>query len=406
MHTVETNIQDNGYRSGFAKRATNSFKVSLEVPTDLKAYEVQQAIALGLPDLSPQERDLLQFYSAFLNLTYVGDGKTSVWPSNRLACTLLGISVPTLRRYKASLEHRGYITRRYDRKNRPLKQGAIDLAPLLCQVRGLLKDIQGKFNAQQSYYHSLEEESSMEYSESAHPLTIERHKHINSINSSSVPIAPGKKTKDRKSNSSVDPILSILAVRELIGKSEALSSHFADVDWSDINASQIWELLDQSVRELFASSARCVQAWDRAKNSFGNQAIELLVVSLEDPKVKDGAKFLVFMAFKWRGELNLKPNLKRLLEIRKKSAQSQEKINLAAELRRRAPIFKNGSLSDDALISWFRKSVVDEGPDLIIIWVENEFVRSRILVDYLSIIQNGCLKEISVNVGSSGKEAQ
>ncbi|MBL4907151.1 MAG: hypothetical protein JKX94_06835 [Sneathiella sp.] len=138
MFTVETNIHDKGYRSGFAKRTTNDAKIPLDLPKELKAYEVQQAIALGFPDLSPQERDLLQYYSAYLNLTDLNEGKTSVWPSSRLTCQLLGISGATLRRYKASLEHKGFIQRCYDRRNRPLEKGAIDLAPVLSQVKDLL----------------------------------------------------------------------------------------------------------------------------------------------------------------------------------------------------------------------------------------------------------------------------
>lgn len=145
MFTVETNIHDKGYRPGFAKRISQGHKIVREVPKELKAYEVQQAIALGLSDLPPQERDLLQYYSAYINLADLNKRKTSVWPSSRLTCQLLGISGATLRRYKASLEHKGFIQRCYDRRNRPLEQGAIDLAPLLSQVKGLLRHVQNQF---------------------------------------------------------------------------------------------------------------------------------------------------------------------------------------------------------------------------------------------------------------------
>lgn len=128
------------------------------------------------------------------------------------------------------------------------------------------------------------------------------------------------------------------------------------------------------------------------------------MVSLDDPKIKDGAKFLCFMAFKWRGRLCLKPNLERLWEIRKKRMESQRIIVLAADLRRRTPVLNNGLLSDDTLVSWFRQSVVDEGMELITIWVENEFVRSRILADYLPVMQVGSLKEIRVCIGLNEQE--
>ncbi|MEP3244605.1 MAG: hypothetical protein ABJN40_16965 [Sneathiella sp.] len=128
-------------RPGFAKRAAIPTPIkkplSIKDPKDLSGYEIQKAIALGLPDLTAQERDLLQFYAAFLNIIAVKEGKASVWPSNRVTCQLLGISEASLRRYKAALEYKGYIFRRYDQRNRPLERGAIDLVPFLCQVEGL-----------------------------------------------------------------------------------------------------------------------------------------------------------------------------------------------------------------------------------------------------------------------------
>ncbi|MBL4740232.1 MAG: hypothetical protein JKY12_04515, partial [Sneathiella sp.] len=235
-----------------------------------------------------------------------------------------------------------------------------------------------------------------------YPLTLEHHKHFNTINSSSVPIACGEKERVGQDNNCVDPALNVRATRELIEKSETLISLFTHVDWSALDAFQIWELLDQSVKEIFSCATKWAQAWDRAKNRFGCQAIELLVVSLEDPKIKDGANCLRFIAFKWQGEINL--NFKRLGELRQTRELNQEKVTLATELRQRMPILKNGSLLDDAINSWFCKSVVNDGPDLITICVENEFVRCRITADYLSIIQNGCPKEIRVNVVSTGKE--
>ena len=71
------------YRPGFAKRGSILTLLQKPFPLEqfeqLTGYQIQQAIALGLPDLSAQERDLLQFYTAFLNIASVKSGKTSVW---------------------------------------------------------------------------------------------------------------------------------------------------------------------------------------------------------------------------------------------------------------------------------------------------------------------------------------
>ncbi|MEP4193339.1 MAG: hypothetical protein ABJN51_19765, partial [Sneathiella sp.] len=90
-------------RPGFAKRAVTQTPIIKPLPREgpkgLSGYEIQKAIAWGLPELSAQERDLLQFYVAFLNMAAVKEGKASVWPSNRVTCQLLGISEASLRRY-------------------------------------------------------------------------------------------------------------------------------------------------------------------------------------------------------------------------------------------------------------------------------------------------------------------
>lgn len=405
MHSVETINHDDGCRPGFAKRTLDPTTCSPSIAINLTAYEVQQAIALGLSHLTAQERDLLQFYTAFLNLTHLKDGKTSVWPSSRLACKLLGISAATLRRYKASLEHKGYLLRRYDSRNRPLEQGAIDLAPLLTQVKGLLKNIQKQYEAQKAYYHSLSEESdegSSVQEVSAYPLTREHHKHINSINSFFVPKTRDKRQEEGQSDNCVDQVLNVSAIRELIEMSEVLTAHFADFKWAGVNALKIWDRLNTCVLEIFPNGSRCVQPWGRAKKRFGIQALELLVVSLEDPKFKDGAKFLGFMAFSWKGDLNLKPNLRRVIDIQKKFSENQGRILLAKELRRKSSAFTSKLLSDEALLSWFRNVRVDEEQEVITIWVENEFVKSRVKADYLPIIQIGCTKEIKVSISCDG----
>ena len=71
-----------GYRKGFAKRLESGFTSSHSNHNDrlkeISGYQIQKAIALGLPELSARERDLLQYYAAFLNISALQKGKTSV----------------------------------------------------------------------------------------------------------------------------------------------------------------------------------------------------------------------------------------------------------------------------------------------------------------------------------------
>jgi hypothetical protein len=103
---------------------------------------VDKALALGTGELlTPGERCLMAALLAHLDISATSDGQTSVWPGAARLTRLLGIGESTLRRLKSALEEKGFLLRRYDRRNRPLADDAIDLKPFLLRVPALLASI-------------------------------------------------------------------------------------------------------------------------------------------------------------------------------------------------------------------------------------------------------------------------
>lgn len=130
--------------SGIAKRA-DSYDATVAAcrgarpDAGLNRLMVDKALALGTAELlTAPERCLMMALLAHLDIAATAGGATAVWPGAGRLCALLGIGQSTLRRLKSSLEEKGFILRRYDRRNRPLRDGAIDLKPFLLKVPEIL----------------------------------------------------------------------------------------------------------------------------------------------------------------------------------------------------------------------------------------------------------------------------
>lgn len=396
------------YRPGFAKRASIQTLLQKPLPLDqfeqLTGYQIQQAIALGLPDLSAQERDLLQFYTAFLNIASVKSGKTSVWPSNRITCQLLGISEASLRRYKASLENGGYLIRHYDRRNRPLEKGAIDLAPLLQQVSSLLASVEATFTDQRRYYDEQrqnERETGYQNEDQigpsiidAHPLTLERQKQDNSNFSLTVPKIDCSKGKGE----TISDVALPSEIAGMIALSPKLSAHICLERLDESSVTDVWLQVDKAVVALFADYNTATHTWQRAKQRYGWHAIELLVVCLEDSSVKDGGRFLSYMAHQWRGDMNLKPNLKRIAARQKGKEADGLKNDKLALLQEQMPLLVKAGLSDGAILSWFCDARMTETGSEITVLLPSRFIASRVRADYLGSLQKACSKSVHIDL--------
>ncbi|MEO1043481.1 MAG: hypothetical protein AAFX52_14465 [Pseudomonadota bacterium] len=146
------------------------------LPDNLNRLMVDKALALGTAELlTPQERCLMAALLAHLDISKTATDDTAVWPSAERLCRLLAIAPSSLRRLKSSLEEKGFLLRRYDRRNRPLKDGAIDLKPFLLRVSGICHDLghteQTLRDDRQSRAH---ERNDQRADVIAHPLTTKR----------------------------------------------------------------------------------------------------------------------------------------------------------------------------------------------------------------------------------------
>jgi hypothetical protein len=103
--------------------------------------DLDRLIVWAAQDVSLQARLLLCFYATHLSIGGIEQGMTAVYPGQARSCAFLGVSPASLKRYKRELEDAGYILRRYDNRNRPLQDGAIDLRPLLTRKEELMAKI-------------------------------------------------------------------------------------------------------------------------------------------------------------------------------------------------------------------------------------------------------------------------
>ena len=310
----------------------------------------------------------------------------------------MGISEASLRRYKASLENRGYLIRHYDRRNRPLEKGAIDLAPLLQQISTLLSVVEATFTDQRRYYeeqrqNELKNELQNELQTrpsiiDAHPLSLERQKQDNSNFSLTVPEIEFSKGKGEI----VGDVALPSEIASVIALSPKLSAHISLEHLGENRVTGIWSQMDKAVATLFADYNTATHTWQRAKQRYGWHAIELLVVCLEDSSVKDGSRFLSYMAHQWRGDMNLNPNLKRIADKQRDLDNNCVKNEKLALLQEQMPLLVEARLPDAVILSWFRDAQMTETGSEITLWLPNSFIASRVRVDYLGSLQKACSK--------------
>lgn len=131
--------------TGVAKRA-GGYQKSLDMAKIVPMHpttrlEIDRACAQGTPELTAGERCLLAYYVSHLSCKDQTVGKSCVWPGAINTSQALGIAVSSVRRQKASLEKKGLLIRKYDHRNRPLDEGAIDLRPFILSIPKRLQTI-------------------------------------------------------------------------------------------------------------------------------------------------------------------------------------------------------------------------------------------------------------------------
>lgn len=267
--------------AGFARRSDDYDQElakcrSETVPDNLNRLMVDKALALGTADvLTPQERCLMAALLAHLDISKTATDDTSVWPSTERLCRLLAIAPSSLRRLKSSLEDKGFLLRRYDQRNRPLKDGSIDLKPFLLKVSQLCEELGHTEKAirddRQSRHHERNDQRSDVI---AHPLNHER---------------PYRNPPQQTFVSSDTDLL------EEGGVCSLTKALLPDVFGPAVNVNdEIAHLRAQSVTLLGDERAPRLLSW--AERRHGKRAALALAVAAISPKIRDRAAWLGWFA--------------------------------------------------------------------------------------------------------------
>lgn len=294
---------------------------------NLNRLMIDKALALGTGDaLTAQERCLMMALLAHLDIAATASGDTAVWPGARRLCTLLGIGESTLRRLKGSLEEKGFILRRYDRRNQPLRGGAIDLRPFLLKVPQLCNAI--------GHTESL-------IAADRATLAGERYDHVPDES------APALNCERAIRNPPVQTSERPPEVAEAVEAAERICPGLpAD---PETHAEQI--LGGRKARRL----------WPWALRRHGEAACLALAIAGHDPRVKDPAAWFGWYATA-AGEVDLLGIAERLAEKAKRAAPIEAPADpLAAELMRR---FAERAGEAPAL-SYLGRAVVETQGDML-----------------------------------------
>ncbi|MEM9810233.1 MAG: hypothetical protein AAF788_03310 [Pseudomonadota bacterium] len=342
-------------KPGFARRREDFESLKQECLgvslSPITRIDLDRSIAQGTSELSAGARCLLAFYASHLSLDHVHQGKTGVFPGTARATACLGISPATLRRHKAELEEAGYLIRCYDRRNRPLEGGAIDLRPLLSKVPAMLKHLTAD---QQSLRHhwqdnrSPDEASSMNTQErTLEPLNRTKNSSVNSLVSS-------EDNKEEKTNLSQKMSSSIEVqdqnlIDQVLASSPTLRAALAE-DFSG-QTPEPMRLLREALPKLFpqetATSISHTGLW--AEQRLGASMFAAVAIALEDPDVRRSAAYFGRLVTQAE-DYDPTENLKRLKDLHPAKIQRPQHDDPLSEEFTKA-LAKE--LGEAATASWF-----------------------------------------------------
>ncbi|MEO1658457.1 MAG: helix-turn-helix domain-containing protein [Pseudomonadota bacterium] len=265
---------------GFARRGEDYGQELLKcrsehVPDNLNRLMVDKALALGTAEtLTPQERCVMAALLAHLDISKTATDETAVWPSAERLCRLLGIAPSSLRRLKASLEEKGFLLRRYDQRNRPLKDGAIDLKPFLLRVPEICQELghtEQQIRDDRQSRHTERNDQRAEVI--AHPLTLKR---------------PNRNPPQETFVSSDTDDLEG-------GVCSLTKALLPDVFGPSVNANaERGYLRTQSTKLLDDERAPKLLSW--AERRHGKRAALALAIAATNPKIRDRAAWLGWFA--------------------------------------------------------------------------------------------------------------
>ncbi|MEO1280136.1 MAG: hypothetical protein AAFV69_00220 [Pseudomonadota bacterium] len=333
-----------GSLSGIAKRRDN-FSDTAErggayQGLPISRLDLTRAAFQGTPELSDGARCLLGFYLSHLDTKRLGEGVTSVWPGNAAASEALGKKDPTIRRLKGDLEAAGFIIRKYDRRNRPLEGGAIDLSPFLIEVPAILKGIDERNAARRKVWEEARapDQSTADAISSGDPLKNER---LNSTPKNIDSCFGFEGFEEKKPDEAELPTEAVTEAKQAIGEAKMLRKALdlspklsGALDPENIGisvetaASNIWSVLPDLFPNDSANSISHTFLWCAKRH--GAKAFLFLAVALEDPTAKDPRKLFGWFATNPE-KIDLSRNLARIKHKPKPIEAADDKPNLPAD---------------------------------------------------------------------------
>lgn len=387
MQTAE--LEDD-WRPGFAKRAPNFDQVCESArqwrwTEDWPVSRIVEAVLLGASDLTTTQKVVLMIYARRLNHKQLAKGIACVWPSTALVSMETNLSANTLRIHRKALEAKGYMVRDYNRANRPADVEAFDLGPLMARLDALDGEIEAKdanykaLKAQQAE-HVVSERHICAQEQNSGRLEQSHIKNRNTVQKADAPMARNYPSRwaathpnelHNAAPNRAPPVDNPHNVNGFPRKARdfrhgqaessvttrnALAELQAAVDLCPRLLPLVPPLLletglpgpDFQPQELAVAAAALLPGSDRnnddtfrwAWSRHGVRALAMLAIALEDPSVKEPARYFGWMACREANNApDLRFNLVRLLKGRGAipSPALQRPRPTAADVARAAP---------------------------------------------------------------------
>jgi hypothetical protein len=309
---------------GFAKRPANFLETAARAgafaPSAMRRLDIDRAAAQGTPSLSDAARSLLHFYLTHLSITDIESGETAIWPGAVAAMEALGIGEASLRRRKRELEAAGFIIRQYDRRNRPLDQAAIDLAPFLERVPAILEELAARLESRKRRFADAREaDASTENAiTTAQAIKDDRLKQSYFKESDTctaiedVRAGPTEPPPPTAAPAASDLQEDAKTIRMALDLSPKLSAALAP-DGARVTPRLAGNRLNDALAELFPEGkARNIgHTFLWAARRFGAGAWLRLAIAIEDPAVKDPIRYFGWLATTDQ-TIDIAPNIERL----------------------------------------------------------------------------------------------
>lgn len=400
--------------SGRAKRTENFADVAARAgefcPRAFARLDLDRAAMQGTPELSAPARCLLGFYLTHLSAPDLERGRTSVWPGNTNAAEALGLSVSSVRRLKGELEQAGLLMRNYDKRNRPLTDDAIDLAPFLSRVPEFLHAVDERAAARRRIAQDARDadDATAGAKTSAVALKFERlktpQKSSESCQGVSIeedqplaePPAPVPPAPESRGDSSEQEALS-----DALALSPKLRSALAP-EGEGITVELARERISLALPTLFPrGEARSIGhtllwCWQR----HGASALVRLAVAIEDPKIKDPERY-----FGWLSTTTEAIDLSaQIARIRAKNPAPIRPQLPEDDFGRKAALAIIRGIGAAAYNSWlrpdetsYRQAKGRTGGDILVIETNSEFRRREVIVRF-----ERRLREAAAELGLNG----